>query len=105
MNANFKRGVVAAVVMSAAVMEALDTTIANVALPHIQGAVSASQDEIVWVLTFYIVAAGVTMPLTSWLSERFGSRLVMLLSVGGFTAASALCGVAQTLGEITAFRF
>jgi DHA2 family multidrug resistance protein len=103
--ASLNRGFIAAVVMSAALMEALDTTIANVALPHIQGSVSASQDEIVWVLTFYIVAAGITMPLTSWLSERFGSRLVLLLSVGGFTVASALCGAAQTLGEITAFRF
>jgi DHA2 family multidrug resistance protein len=102
---SLNRGLIAAVVMSAALMEALDTTIANVALPHIRGSVSASQDEIVWVLTFYIVAAGITMPLTSWLSARFGTRRVLLLSVGGFTIASALCGLAQTLAEITAFRF
>jgi DHA2 family multidrug resistance protein len=102
---SFNRGVITAVVMSAALMQALDTTIANVALPHIQGSVSASQDEIVWVLTFYIVAAGMTMPLTAWLSERIGSRLVFLVSVGGFTAASALCGVAQTLDQIVGFRF
>ncbi|HEX3408026.1 MAG TPA: DHA2 family efflux MFS transporter permease subunit [Caulobacteraceae bacterium] len=99
------RGFITAAVMSAALMQALDTTIANVALPHIQGSVSASQDEIVWVLTFYIVAAGMTMPLTSWLAERFGSRIVFLLSVGGFTVASALCGVAQTLDQIVGFRF
>ena len=102
--ASSNRGFIAAVVMSAALMEALDTTIANVALPHIQGSVSASQDEIVWVLTFYIVAAGITMPLTSWLSERFGSRLVLLLSVGGFTVASALCGMADNIFEIVAAR-
>ena len=102
---SLNRGVITAVVMSAALMQALDTTIANVALPHIQGSVSASQDEIVWVLTFYIVAAGMTMPLTAWLSERIGSRLVFLLSVGGFTIASALCGLAQTLDQIVGFRF
>ena len=102
---SLNRGVITAVVMSAALMQALDTTIANVALPHIQGSVSASQDQITWVLTFYIVAAGITMPLTSWLSERFGSRLVFLFSVGGFTVASALCGAAQTLSQIVGFRF
>jgi DHA2 family multidrug resistance protein len=103
--ASLNRGVITAVVMSAALMQALDTTIANVALPHIQGSVSASQDEIVWVLTFYIVAAGMTMPLTAWLSERIGSRLVFLLSIGGFTVASALCGIAQSLNQIVGFRF
>ena len=103
--ASLNRGVITAVVMSAALMQSLDTTIANVALPHIQGSVSASQDEIVWVLTFYIVAAGMTMPLTAWLADRFGSRLVFLLSVGGFTVASALCGMAQSLDEIVGFRF
>src|SRR5580693_1628985 len=92
-------------IMLATVMNSLDTTIANVALPHIQGSVSASQDQITWVLTFYIVAAGMTMPLTSWLAERFGSRLVFLVSVGGFTVASALCGAAQTLSQIVGFRF
>jgi DHA2 family multidrug resistance protein len=103
--APLQRSLITAVVMSAALMQALDTTIANVALPHIQGSVSASQDQITWVLTFYIVAAGMTMPLTSWLAERFGARLVFLVSVGGFTIASALCGAAQTLSQIVGFRF
>jgi DHA2 family multidrug resistance protein len=103
--APLQRSLITAVVMSAALMQALDTTIANVALPHIQGSVSASQDQITWVLTFYIVAAGMTMPLTSWLADRFGSRMVFLVSLAGFTAASALCGAAQTLMQIVGFRF
>jgi len=92
-------------IMAAALMQTLDTTIANVALPHIQGSVSASQDQIVWVLTFYIVAAAIMTPLTGWLSDRLGRKTVFLFSVAGFTLASALCGAAQTLTQIVAFRF
>lgn len=92
-------------IMCAAVMQTLDTTIANIALPHMQGSVSASQDQIVWVLTFYIVAAAIMLPLTGWLSERIGRKTLFLISVAAFTAASALCGAAQTLGQIVAFRF
>ena len=92
-------------IMAAALMQTLDTTIANVALPHIQGSVSASQDQVVWVLTFYIVAAAIMTPLTGWLSDRFGRKNVFLFSVAGFTIASGLCGAAQGLGHIVAFRF
>ena len=92
-------------IMAAALMQTLDTTIANVALPHIQGSVSASQDQIVWVLTFYIVAAAIMTPMTGWLSDRLGRKTVFLFSVAGFTAASALCGAAQSLPQIVAFRF
>ena len=98
-------GFITVSIMAAALMQTLDTTIANVALPHIQGSVSASQDQIVWVLTFYIVAAAIMTPLTGWLADRLGRKTVFLLSVAGFTLASALCGAAQTLTQIVAFRF
>jgi DHA2 family multidrug resistance protein len=99
------RGFITASIMAAALMQTLDTTIANVALPHMQGSVSASQDQIVWVLTFYIVAAAIMTPLTGWLAERIGRKTLFLFSVAGFTLASALCGAAQSLGQIVAFRF
>jgi DHA2 family multidrug resistance protein len=91
-------------VMAATIMNSLDTTIANVALPHIQGSVSASQDQITWVLTSYIVAAAIMTPLTGWLAGRFGQRRVLMVSIVGFTIASGLCGLAQNLGEIVGFR-
>ncbi len=91
-------------IMLATVMSSLDTTIANVALPHIQGSVSASQDQITWVLTSYIVAAAIMTPLTGWLAGRFGRKLVFMVSVGGFTFASALCGLAGSLVGIVLFR-
>src|SRR5271170_3362068 len=84
-------------IMLATVMNSLDTTIANVALPHIQGSVSASQDQITWVLTSYIVAAAIMTPLTGWLAGRIGRKLVFMVSIGGFTVASALCGISQSL--------
>jgi DHA2 family multidrug resistance protein len=91
-------------VMAATIMNSLDTTIANVALPHIQGSVSASQDQITWVLTSYIVAAAIMTPMTGWLAGRFGQRRVLMVSIVGFTIASGLCGLAQNLGEIVGFR-
>jgi len=91
-------------VMLATLMQALDTTIANVALPHIQGSVSATQDQISWVLTSYIVAAAIMTPPTGFLASRFGLRRLFLVSVAGFTVASMLCGVAQSLVEIVLFR-
>jgi DHA2 family multidrug resistance protein len=90
--------------MLATVMNSLDTTIANVALPHMAGSVSASQDQITWVLTAYIVAAAIMTPLTGWLANRLGRKLVFLVSIAGFTVASMLCGVANSLGEIVLFR-
>src|SRR5690348_9232163 len=91
-------------IMLATIMQALDTTIANVALPHMQGSLSAAQDQISWVLTSYIVAAAVATPLTGWLSNRIGRKQLFLVSVAGFTAASLLCGIAQTLDEMVLFR-
>lgn len=90
--------------MAATMMSALDTTIANVALPHIQGSVSASQDEITWVLTSYIVASAIMIPLTGWIATRIGRKKVMLISVVGFTITSILCGVATNIGELVLFR-
>jgi len=91
-------------IMAATVMQTLDTTIANVALPHMQGTLSASQDQIAWVLTSYIVAAAIATPLTGWLVDRFGQKTVFLASVVGFTVASVLCGLSNSLAEIVAAR-
>jgi len=82
----------------------IDTTIANVALPHIQGSLSAAQDQITWVLTSYIVAAAIMTPLTGWLAGAFGIKRVFLISVIGFTVASVLCGLAENLTQIVFFR-
>jgi DHA2 family multidrug resistance protein len=90
--------------MLATVMNSLDTTIANVALPHMQGSFSASQDQMTWVLTSYIVAAAIMTPLTGWLSVKFGRKLTFLVSIAGFTIASMLCGAATGLAEIVIFR-
>jgi DHA2 family multidrug resistance protein len=98
------RGAIAACVILAVIMQALDTTIANVALPYIQGSVSASQDQINWVLTSYIVAAAIMTPPAGFLASRFGRRRVLLVTVAGFTVASILCGIAQSLFQLVAFR-
>jgi DHA2 family multidrug resistance protein len=98
------RAAITACVILATLMQALDTTIANVALPYIQGSVSASQDQIAWVLTSYIAAAAIMTPPTGYLAGRFGLKRLFLISVGGFTIASMLCGMAQSLLEIVLFR-
>src|SRR5665213_1474055 len=98
------RGWITASIMLANIMQGVDNTIANVALPHIQGSLSASQDQIAWVLTSYIVAAAITMPLTGWLAGRLGIKYVFLFSVGGFTIASALCGSATSLEQLVLYR-
>ncbi len=91
-------------IMLATIMQTLDSTIANVALPHMQGTLSASQDQIAWVLTAYIVAAAIATPLTGWMVDRFGQKNVFLASIAGFTVASMLCGMSNTLAEIVAAR-
>src|ERR1700727_1699636 len=91
-------------VILATLMQALDTTIANVALPYMQGSVSASQDEIAWVLTSYIVAAAIMTPPTGYLTNRFGLKRLFLVSIAGFTVSSVLCGMAQSLVQIVLFR-
>jgi DHA2 family multidrug resistance protein len=95
---------ITAALMLAALMNTLDTTIANVALPHMQGALSASADQITWVLTSYIIATAVMIPLSGWVSEKIGRKRMFLLSIGAFTVASMLCGIATSLPEIVLFR-
>ena len=90
--------------MLATVMNSLDTTIANVALPHIQGSISASPDQITWVLTSYLIATAIMTPLSGWLSVRIGRKTLFMISIAGFTVASMLCGIANSLGEIVIFR-
>ncbi len=101
---NIARGPITVSIMLATVMNSLDTTIANVALPDIQGSVSASAEQITWVLTSYIVAAAIMTPLTGWLSGKIGRKLLFLISIAGFTVASMLCGIATSLIEIVGFR-
>ncbi|MFD1383194.1 DHA2 family efflux MFS transporter permease subunit [Rhodanobacter aciditrophus] len=101
---NFQRIMITVSVMLATIMQALDTTIANVALPHMQGSMGATQDQISWVLTSYIVAAAICMPLTGFISARFGRKRLFLWSVIGFTVTSILCGMAQSLNQIILFR-
>ncbi len=98
------RGFITACVILAVIMQALDTTIANVALPYIQGSVSASADQINWVLTSYIVAAAIMTPPSGFLAARFGRKRVLLTAIAGFVIASILCGLAQSLIEIVVFR-
>ena len=98
------RGAITVSIMLATFMQGVDTTIANVALPHMQGSFSAAQDQIAWVVTSYIVAAAIMTPLTGWLAGRFGIKYVFFISVTGFTLASALCGSATSLVEIVIYR-
>ncbi|HYZ47634.1 MAG TPA: DHA2 family efflux MFS transporter permease subunit, partial [Sphingomonas sp.] len=98
------KGLLTVAVMAATVMQILDTTIANVALPHMQTALGATADTITWVLTSYIVASAIAIPITGWLSDRFGSRNLFLAAVAGFVIASMLCGIATNLNEMVGFR-
>jgi DHA2 family multidrug resistance protein len=95
---------VAVSVMFATFMEVLDTTVVNVSLPHIAGSLSATIDESTWVLTSYLVANAIILPLTGWLANHFGRKRLLMISVGGFTAASFLCGLAPTLPVLVFFR-
>ena len=98
------RGMITLSIMLTNIMQGLDNTILNIALPHIQGSLSASLDQIAWALTSYIVCCAIMMPLTGWLAGRFGIKYVFLASVASFTVASALCGAATSLGELVLFR-
>ncbi len=90
--------------MTATIMQALDTTIANVALPYMQGSLSASLDQINWVLTSYIVAAAIMTAPIGWLADRFGRKTLFIICVGGFTVASVLCAMAQNIEQMVLFR-
>ncbi len=98
------RGILTLCIMLATIMQALDTTIANVALPYMQGNLSATQDQINWVLTSYIVSAAIMTPVTGFLAARLGRKRLFLIAVAGFTIASVLCGIAQSLPEMVLFR-
>jgi DHA2 family multidrug resistance protein len=98
------RGILTVCAMLATLMQSLDSTIANVALPYMQGSLGASQDEINWVLTSYIVAAAIMTAPTGWLTTRYGRTRVFVIAVGGFTAASVLCGLSQSIEQIVLFR-
>lgn len=91
-------------VMLASLIQLLDTTITIVAVPHMQTTLGASAETITWVLTSYIIASAVFMPITGWLSNRVGQRRLFLWSVAGFILASMLCGMAQNLGQMVTFR-
>ncbi len=98
------KGLLTVAIMAAMVMQVLDTTITNVALPHMSATLGATQDTIAWVLTSYILASAVAIPITGWLADRFGTRRLFLASVALFVIASMLCGIAQNLEEMVAFR-
>ncbi len=98
------RWIIAISVMFATFMEVLDTTVVNVSLPHIAGSLSATIDEATWVLTSYLVANAIILPMTGWLASLLGRKRLLMFSVVGFTAASFLCGLAPTLGSLIVFR-
>lgn len=98
------RGILTVGVMGAMLMQILDTTIANVALPHMETSLGATADTITWMLTSYIVATAIALPATGWLSDRLGSRNLFLIAVGGFILASMACGTAVNLEEMVVFR-
>jgi len=98
------RGLITVSIMLATIMQVLDTTIANVALPSMTGDLGASRDTITWVLTSYIVAAAIMTPVTGWLSDRFGRRELFLTTIVGFTVTSMLCGLSWSLESMVLFR-
>lgn len=100
-----QRGFVTVSVMAATVMQTIDTTIANVALPQMQGSMGVFQDQISWVLTSYILAAAIFIPLTGFLVARIGRKRLFMISVVGFTVTSMMCGAAQDIYQIVLFRF
>src|SRR2546430_10062034 len=99
-----RRNMVTICAMTATIMQALDTTIANVALPYMQGTLSASQDQINWVLTSYIVAAAIMTAPVGRIANRFGRKRIFIICSGGFTIASVMSGLAQDIGQMVLFR-
>src|SRR6478736_2545017 len=96
--------IVAVAVMFGTFMEVLDTTVVNVSLPHIAGNLSATIDESTWVLTSYLVANAIILPMTGWLARNFGRKRLLMMSVSGFTISSLLCGMAPNLPLLVMFR-
>src|SRR5450830_751242 len=104
MSPKLRRMLITVCAMTATIMQALDTTIANVALPYMQGSLSASLDQINWVLTSYIVAAAIMTAPIGWIADRFGRKKLFIVCVAGFTVASFLCALAQNIEEMVLFR-
>src|SRR5689334_509427 len=104
MSPSARRMMLTVCAMTATIMQALDTTVANVALPYMQGSLSASLDQINWVLTSYIVASAIMTAPIGWMSDRFGRKKLFAICVGGFTVASLLCALAQNIEQIVLFR-
>lgn len=100
----FRRRLTMALVMAAVTVVILDTTIANVALSHIQASLQATPESVSWVLTSYILASAIALPLTGWLSDRIGRRTLFVVALTGFTLSSMLCGVATSLPMMVAAR-
>ncbi len=98
------RPLLLAAVMGAAMIQVLDSTIANVAIPHMQSSLGAQLDSISWVLTSFIIAGVVAMPITGWLADRLGTRKLFLVSVAGFIVTSMMCGAAVNLTQMVTFR-
>src|ERR1700747_1520959 len=98
------RGMITACIICATLLQSLDQTIANVALPYMQGSLSASFDEITWVLTSYITAAAIMTAPVGWMAARFGRKYLFIGCLTGFTMTSMLCGAAQTLDQMVLFR-
>src|SRR5246500_466064 len=98
------RALITVCLMIATLMQALDSTIANVALPYMQGSLSATSDQITWVLTSYIVAAAIMTAPVGWLSARFGRKNLFVTCLVGFTVTSMMCGAAQSLMQMVGFR-
>ncbi|MEN3973432.1 DHA2 family efflux MFS transporter permease subunit [Sphingomicrobium sp. XHP0235] len=99
-----RRAAVTVAVMLAVLIQVLDTTIANVALPHMQASLGATQETINWVLTSYIVASAIALPIAGWLADRVGRKRLLVISVIGFTISSFLCAIATSLSEMVLFR-
>jgi MFS transporter, DHA2 family, multidrug resistance protein len=99
-----RRLLIVVAVMAAALMQTLDTTITNVALPTIQGNLGVGQDEGTWIVTAYTIAAIIVIPLTPWLQDRFGRKLYFVVSIVGFTLASVVCGISDSLGMLVTAR-
>ncbi|HBB7077301.1 TPA: DHA2 family efflux MFS transporter permease subunit [Legionella pneumophila] len=99
-----QRWIITVAIMAATLMQVLDTTIVNVALPHMQGSLGASPDETTWTLTSYLVASAIFMPLTGYFTDRLGRKAYLLLSIIGFTLTSALCGAATSIVQMVVFR-
>ena len=98
------KGLLTLAVMGASIIQILDSTIANVAIPHMQTSLGATQDSVTWVLTSYIIASAVSIPITGWLSDRIGSRRLFLFAVTGFIITSMFCGAAANLTQMVIFR-